>query len=841
MANRGPTRRWSIVAASSLVAALVPLAPGIEPDAAVAHEDSDHLASMPPMGWNSWNAFGNGQAGHQPPISEQVVKEIADRMVETGMRDAGYEYVVVDGGWRALTRDENGEMQADREFFPSGMKALGDYIHSEGLKFGLHQPVDETDCAGVTPGTGSAPGDTYAEKAQFDATTFAEWGVDYIKFDWCGEPDGRPDGMSIREWKQYTYGAMGDALEATGRGIVYSISEYGHADPWEWAADTGANLWRTTADVHPCWMRTGSSGAIGFVDAIDRNASTAPYAAPGHWNDPDMLVLGAARDFGASCTGGLTDTEGRAHFSMWAIMASPLMAGSDLRNDSAATLETLTNREVIAVNQDALGVQGSRVRDDGDQEVWVKPLANGDYAVALFNRGESPATITTSADEIGVDRRSSGYVLRDLWAHEDRFSADAISASVPSHGVTMFRVSPGDPEDAPPSTPLSVTAPDFVAGDPGEVTATLRNNGRTALEDLALTLEVPSGWAAEPEGSTHQTLPPGMSAEATWNVRPSNSAEPGSHELVAQADYTYGDDGQRAGVTVRDPVTLTPAATLTLAVPNDRSGSIDVVNCGDATCQSATPWLVAGESVSTTVTNYGQETLRDLEVNLQAPAGWSATATSPASFDAVPSGGSAEVTWQVTSGEGAEPGVAEFAGEVSYSYRDEAATARKGTDIRILVAVPPTDDAHLSDVDWTSALNQFGPVERDTANGGNVADDGTAITLNGVTYAKGLGVHAPSEIRYDLGGNCTRFTADVGVDDFVDGRNRGSVVFRILADGVQVYDSGVMREESATQTVDVSVEGADELRLVVNNAGNGNHSDHSDWADAHVSCGADGN
>lgn len=838
--SRALTRCLSIVAIGSLFAGLLLLAPGIERQSAMAHEQPDHLALTPPMGWNSWNAFGNGQAGHRPPVSEQVVREIADSMVESGMKDAGYEYVVVDGGWRALTRDENGEMQADTKFFPNGMKAVGDYIHSKGLKFGLHQSVNAHDCAGVTPGTGSAPGDTYAEKARFDAAMFARWGVDFLKFDWCGAQALKPPEMTDRQWKEYTYGAMGDALAATGRDITYSISEYGVSDPWEWAPAAGANMWRTTGDIHPCWTRA-SAGGRGVLEVVDGNAATAPYASPGHWNDPDMLVLGVTRAFGANCTGGLTDTEGRAHFSMWAMMAAPLMAGSDLRNDSAETLETLTNREVIAIDQDRLGVQGSRVRDDGDQEVWERPLAGGDRAVVLLNRGETSTTISTSASEIGLDDRGSGYVLRDLWQHSDRFTSGRISAVVPAHGVAMFRVSRGDVDDAPPATTLSVSAPSFIAGDAGEVTATLANDGRTAIDDLKVTLAVPDGWTAEPTASTPDALPPGRSVEMTWTVRPAADAEPGSHELVAQATYSYGDDGERGSDSAHATATLSPAAEVTLSVPGDRSGSTEVVNCGDDVCQSTTPWLVAGNTVSMKVVNQGQDFIRDLDVDLEAPAGWVATPTSPVNIDALAPGESVDATWEISGGEGASLGVAKFNGAAGYTYRGESGAAVEPATIRLLQATPPTADVQLSDLDWTSARNQFGPVERDTANGGNVADDGTPISLNGVTYDNGLGAHAPSEIRYDLGGNCTRFTADVGLDDFVDGRNLGSVVFRVLADGDQVYDSGVMEESTPTGKVDVSVVGVSELRLVVANAGDGNNSDHADWADARVTCTGPGN
>lgn len=378
------------------------------------------------MGWNSWNSFDK-------QIDEGLIRQQADAMVSSGMRDAGYTYIVVDAGWRAATRDADGNMQVN-EKFPSGMKALADYVHSKGLKFGLHQSMALTSCGDdQSPGTTSAPGDTYAEKARHDAETFAEWGIDYLKFDWCKATD--------REQKII---AMRDALEETGRPIFYSINP-GAPHDRTWAGE--ADMWRTTPDITPCWENNCKLDRS-VTEIIDQNEPFADAAGPGHWNDPDMLQVGV-EDTIKYPGPGLTDVEARAHFSLWALMASPLIAGNDLRNMTDATLETLTNEEVIAVNQDPAGIQGERVSDDGSQEVWVKPLANGDRAVVLFNRGETSARISTSAREVGM-REAPIYLVRDLWDHKQRASEGEIEASVPSHGVAVFRVEAKGPEMTPP-------------------------------------------------------------------------------------------------------------------------------------------------------------------------------------------------------------------------------------------------------------------------------------------------------------------------------------------------------------------------------------------------------
>ncbi|HXG81290.1 MAG TPA: glycoside hydrolase family 27 protein [Sphingomicrobium sp.] len=363
------------------------------------------LAKTPPMGWNSWNKFGCS-------VNERIVRNVADAMVASGMKDAGYEYVVIDDCWHGK-RDANGFITADPEKFPSGMKALADYIHSKGLKFGIYSDAGRMTC-GRRPGS---QGHEYQ-----DALTYARWGVDYLKYDWC-----YTGGRNAEE----AYALMADALRSTGRDIVLSICEWGNNQPWLWATKIG-NLWRTTGDITDKW-KGKYSYSWGILNIVDMNEPLWPYAGPGHWNDPDMLEVG---------NGGMTATEYRSHFSLWAIMAAPLIAGNDIAAMDETTRSILTNKEVIAVDQDPLGVQGRRVWKDGDREVWVKPLAGGGRAVLLFNRGDAPAEIGFDWSQLNYPSKLQAEV-RDLWQHRGlgRRSGSFI-ATVEPHGVVMLKVQP---------------------------------------------------------------------------------------------------------------------------------------------------------------------------------------------------------------------------------------------------------------------------------------------------------------------------------------------------------------------------------------------------------------
>lgn len=384
---------------------LAQVAVDAQPSQPVAQRRANGLAQTPPMGWNSWNKFACD-------VNEATVRRTADALVASGMKDAGYQYVVIDDCWHGV-RDARGDIQADPVRFPSGLKALADYIHSKGLKFGIYSDAGRQTCGG-------RPGSQGYEFQ--DAKQYAAWGVDYLKYDWCN--------TGTRNAEE-AYTLMGDALRASGRDIVFSLCEWGNSKPWTWAAAVG-NLWRTTGDIYDKWEGK-KTYSIGIMNIVDLNEPLHPFAGPGHWNDPDMLEVG---------NGGMTDTEYRAHFSLWAMMAAPLIAGNDVANMDAATRDILLNREVIAIDQDTLGIQGRRVRKTGDLEVWAKPLAGGGRAVLLLNRGPGPAEITADWADLDYPRHLKAKI-RDLWAHKDLPSrAGAYTATVPSHGVAMITVQP---------------------------------------------------------------------------------------------------------------------------------------------------------------------------------------------------------------------------------------------------------------------------------------------------------------------------------------------------------------------------------------------------------------
>ena len=355
------------------------------------------LARTPPMGWNSWNHF-------RGKVDDKTVREIADAMVANGMKNAGYTYVNIDDTWEA-GRDAQGNIQSNSKF--PDMKALADYVHSKGLKIGIYSSPGTTTCAGFEG--------SYGHEAQ-DARTWGAWGIDYLKYDWCSAAKIYQDSDM-----QPVYQKMGDALQASGRPVVFSLCQYGRDGVWGWAPAVGGNSWRTTGDISDSWQ---SMSRIFFLqDGLEK------WAKPGHWNDPDMLEVG---------NGGMTDVEYRTHMTLWCILAAPLLAGNDLRSASQATLDILENPEVIAVDQDSLGRQGHRVSLDASLGVWAKPLTDGSQAVALFNGGAQTAKVSVKWANLGL---KGSPQVRDLWARADKGRvADGFSSDVPSHGVVLIKV-----------------------------------------------------------------------------------------------------------------------------------------------------------------------------------------------------------------------------------------------------------------------------------------------------------------------------------------------------------------------------------------------------------------
>ncbi|MEV1023400.1 NPCBM/NEW2 domain-containing protein [Streptomyces sp. NPDC050264] len=675
--STSPVRRRVVaaVAVSVLCAGGVVAAPASATASRPAPAESspaldEGLALTPPMGFNNWNS-----THCSADFDESMVKGIADLFVDKGLKDAGYQYVNLDDCWALSARDANGKLVPDPARFPNGIKAVADYVHSKGLKLGIYTSAGTKTCSNV--GFPGALGHEYS-----DARQFADWGVDYLKYDNCNN-----QGVDAKQ----RYTTMRDALRATGRPIVYSICEWGENKPWEWAGDLG-QLWRTTGDISDSW---GS-----MLSLLKQNLPLAQYAGPGHWNDPDMLEVG---------NGGMTDTEYRTHFSMWSVMASPLLIGTDLRTASGTTYEILSNRDVIAVDQDPLGKQGTVVSSDGGRWVVSKEMEDGSRTVALFNETGSAQRVATTAEAVGLPS-APAYVARDLWQHKNASTAGTLAARVPAHGTVLLRVA-ADPKWAsyPPAAELGLDEHVFVEpGASAKASGTFANLGRTPARDVAVSLSGPSGkgWKIEANGPTKApVVPGGKSLRTRWTVSAPAGSATGSYDLTLRATYR---SPQGAKVTSTVPVTA-------------------------------------------------------------------AVATAP------PSGASA-----------------------------------------------------LGDLPWLSTTNGYGPVERNTSNGESAAGDGNPLTVGGVVYAKGLGVHAASSVDFYADRSCEHVTAQVGVDD--EKGTKGTVTFEVWADDRKAASTGMLTNSDAPQALSADVAGAQVVRLVVTDGGDGIDSDHGDWGDAQLTC-----
>ncbi|MFI6937891.1 NPCBM/NEW2 domain-containing protein [Streptomyces sp. NPDC050418] len=501
----------------------------------------DGLALTPPMGFNNWNS-----THCRAEFDEEMVKSIADIFVEKGLKDAGYEYVNLDDCWALPQRNADGKLVPDPVRFPNGIKAVADYVHAKGLKFGIYTSAGTKTCnsAGFPGGLGHE---------ESDAQQFADWGVDYLKYDNCNNQgvDAKQRYIKMRD-------ALRAAAETTGRPIVYSICEWGQNKPWEWAADVG-HLWRTTGDISDNW---GS-----MLGIMKQNLPLAPYAGPGRWNDPDMLEVG---------NGGMTDTEYRTHFSMWSIMAAPLLIGSDLREATDATYEILGNEEVIAVDQDPLGKQGEVVSSEGGRWVVSKEMKDGSRAVALFNESSSAQRIATTAEAVGLPE-SDAYSVRDLWQHKSYNSAGTLSATVPAHGTVMLRVAAdGKWAQYPPAVETAVEGGQFVqAGAATALTTKVTDLGRTPALKASVALSGPSGWTVRATSATSAVvLPTGKSLSTGWQVKAPAGAAPGAYDLTLRTSY-------------RSPTGTRVAATLPLTV------RVVVAPPSGTTALSSLDWLSA--------------------------------------------------------------------------------------------------------------------------------------------------------------------------------------------------------------------------------------------------------
>jgi alpha-galactosidase len=526
------------------------------------------LARTPYQGWNTYFGLGSD-------FNEQTIKDEADALVDRGLKAAGYNYVWLDGGWWSGTRDSSGSITVSAKQWPHGMRAVADYIHSLGLKAGIYTDVGLNGCGGADQGS-------YGHYQQ-DVDQFADWGYDAVKVDFCGGEQQHLDPATA-------YGQFRDALlnNAGHRPMLFNICNpfvpYTGAAPgrsawdsWTFGPSTG-NSWRTDTDV-------GFVRNVVFRDVLrnlDDDAKHPEAAGPGHWNDPDYLAPEL----------GMTAEEARAQFSMWSIVAAPLIIGSDAKSLSARSIAMLTNREVLAVDQDPLGIQGTAIATSGTTQVWTKPLSNGDRAVALLNRGTAPQVISTTAAKVGLPH-SGTYALRDLWEHTTTETAGNVSATVAPHSAVLLRVSRrGVVAGTPPSvilTPLSITPaaeaalPLVVPGSPFRVSADLTNDGRRPLSSASLSLKLPAGWTASPpSATTGGRLPTGRTVHSVWSVTPPPGTMPGLDGLTVSATYGWQSTGNGAPPKVR---TATESQTRSVQVPTAPPADTSVL--------SHHPWLDA--------------------------------------------------------------------------------------------------------------------------------------------------------------------------------------------------------------------------------------------------------
>ena len=806
-----------------------------------AHALPGGLAATPPMGWNSWNRFGCY-------IDEQLIRETADALVTSGMAAAGYEYVNIDDCWMDYTRDADGNLQPDPARFPSGIAALADYVHARGLKLGIYSSAGMTTCQGRSGSLGFE---------SRDAARFAEWGVDYLKYDNCGDQLGR---TAIQR-----YTAMRDALLATGRPIVFSICNWGLDQVYAWGADVG-HLWRTTHDILDNWDRV--------MWILDQQVGLEAYSGPRGWNDPDMLEVGNT---------GLSPAEARAHFSLWAILNAPLIAGNDLRTMSAETQAILTDADVIAVNQNWGGIQGYRLRDDGEQEVWYKPMSDGTAAVVLLNRSSFNASIAITPSEIHL-APAPEYAVMDLWTNETVFVQERYETTVAGHGAAMVRVSAQGNDGAMYVSDLAATP---IANGWGSVERD-RSNGEDAAGD---------GKQLMLNGTPYTK---GLGVHAYSEIRYALNGQCRTFEANVGIDDEVGSRGSVVFHIVVDGVERYTSEVMTGAGASEAVlvnlvGALElaliVTDASDGPYFDHADWAGAHIHCNDTSTSYLSDRSWTSMIN-----GWGSAERDRSNGELGANDGGTLSVNGATYAKGL--GVHSYS-EVRYMLNGQCSTfeASVGVDDEVgsrgsvvfhvvvdgverytsgvitgvsvsqpvlvsvsgareltLVVTDAGDglhfdhadwaDAHvhcggvtsvyLSDRSWTATTNGWGPVERDRSNGELGSNDGGPIALNGVGYAKGLGVHASSDVRYPLNATCSSLSAIVGVDDEVG--DNGSVTFQIWTDGVLRYDSGIITGGTPARSVSVDLTGVSELALIVTDAGDGPAYDHADWANLQASC-----
>jgi len=496
-------RTMTIIALVWLIAVCGFSTTSAEESSLKAHSLDDGLVRTPPMGWYPWNQFG------QEPQNEQLIKEIADALVNSGMHDVGYSFVGPDEGI-CFSRDSNNELVTNQKRYPSGLRGIGDYIHKKGLKYALYTDAGTLTCSNAMPGT---KGYEFEDMKQF-----AKWRCDYVKIDWCNT-----DGQDIIK----TYTKLHDAQHAAGRPIVHSLCSWGEGEPWKWAASVG-HLWRTTGDI----CGPGRADWELAVTIAFENEKLYKWAGPGYWNDPDMLVVGMD---------GLSESQNRSLFSLWCMMASPLIAGNDLRNMSASTIQILTNIEAIGVNQDPLGIQGHIVRSAGNVSIWAgKPLYDGSQAVLVFNQQSSPADVRIEWSDIGIDKKDALYV-RNLWTHKTSGPhTDGISVPVNANDVVMLRISKTNKFPLPPiivadSYLVSLRATDTTAQSLS-ATITISNKGSDDLPLWKVHKELP-GWLTV-------TVSKNGNKQTLTNTISTSGLKKGLYHAIVRADNTEPVSGK---------------------------------------------------------------------------------------------------------------------------------------------------------------------------------------------------------------------------------------------------------------------------------------------------------
>ncbi|MFF5292745.1 NEW3 domain-containing protein [Paractinoplanes globisporus] len=618
-------RRFLAVAAAALTVVAAAVALPATPALAL----DDGLARTPPMGFNDWNAFGCD-------VNEQLIKQTADLFVSEGLRDAGYRYVNIDDCWALKERDAaTGRLLPDPVKFPDGIAGTAAYVHTKGLKLGIYGDAGTNTCAGY-------PGSLGHEA--LDARTFADWGVDYLKYDNCYN---QSDGTQAEYIRRYT--AMRDALRATGRPIVFEICEWGTTQPWTWGADVG-HLWRTTGDISDNWPSLKS--------IIAQNVGLSAYAGPGHWNDPDMLEIG---------NGGMTATEYRTHMSMWAMMAAPLIIGTDLRSAPAETLAILTNRDVIGIDQDRLGAQGRVVSDSGGLLVLDKPLASGEHAIALYNSTDTLATVGVAASATGLPR-ASAYRLRYVWSGAVTQAARTIETAVPAHGTVVYRVRPvGDPRPLAPSVTVAGSMGTAVPGAGIPLTTTITNRGAGAIGDVRVKVTGPAGWTATAASASRRSLATDASFATSWTVTAPAGTAAGSYPVTISASYVWGGRHRQTsastlGVNVvnappggRLHLSTVRAAAVSGSVFYDQNSAGNLISIGDhvyvrgiGTLAPASLSYYLGGSCSSLVSDISGGTLEVYADDTLVAAGSSGTLTaalSGATWLRLVTAGTGEADW----------------------------------------------------------------------------------------------------------------------------------------------------------------------------------------------------